>query len=82
MVEIHRRDEERLEKVCAGDSEAFFELVHPGCDELRWCGYSPLYTFLQAAPAARGQVLRYEQWNIDEMSVVSFTGIEFTRLTN
>jgi hypothetical protein len=26
-----------------------------------------------------GTVLRYEQWNIDEQSVVSFTGMEFHR---
>jgi AmmeMemoRadiSam system protein B len=77
MVEIQRADEERLKEVCSGESEAFFELVRPGHDELRWCGYSPLYTFLQAAPAARGAVLRYEQWNIDEMSVVSFAALEF-----
>ena len=76
MAEIRQRDESRLQNVCAGDSEAFFELVRPGHDELRWCGYSPLYTFLQAVPA-RGRVLRYEQWNIDEMSVVSFAGVQF-----
>lgn len=79
MLDVRRRDEERLEKVCCSDSEGFFELVSPRQDELRWCGYSPVYTFLQARPGARGRVLHYEQWNIDEMSVVSFAGIEFER---
>ena len=79
MLEVGVGDRQRLEKVCAGDSEAFFELVRPGRDELRWCGYSPVYTFLQAVPSARGRLLRYEQWNIDEMSVVSFAGIEFRK---
>lgn len=77
MLGVRRSDQERLERVCAGDREGFFELVKAGHDELRWCGYSPLYTFLEAVPAASGQVLRYEQWNIDEMSVVSFAGMEF-----
>lgn len=78
MVDVRRRDEERLEQICSSDSGAFFDLVRPNQDELRWCGYSPVYTFLRARPAARGRVLHYEQWNIDEMSVVSFAGMEFT----
>jgi len=77
MAQVRHADGERLERVCAGDSEGFFELVRPGHDELRWCGYSPLYTFLQVVPAARGRVLHYEQWNIDDASVVSFAGVEF-----
>ena len=48
-------------------------------DELKWCGSSPLYTFLKAVPQARGELHRYEQWNIDEQSVVSFAGISFSR---
>ena len=81
LLGVHRADEERLARVCTSDSEGFFELVHPRRDELRWCGYSPVYTFLKAVPGARGEVLSYEQWNIDEQSVVSFAGIEFTTPT-
>jgi hypothetical protein len=33
---------------------------------------------LQALPQARGEVLRYDQWNIDEESVVSFAALEFS----
>ena len=46
-------------------------------DDLKWCGSSPLYTFLRAVPQAHGNLLRYEQWNIDEQSVVSFAGMAF-----
>ncbi len=46
---------------------------------MRWCGYSQLYTFLKVVPQERGNVLRYEQWNIDEESVVSFAAMEFLR---
>jgi hypothetical protein len=79
LLETRRRDEKRLEHVCKGDTEAFFELVKPNYDELRWCGYSPIYTFLASVKGVRGEVLRYEQWNIDEKSVVSFAGMEFRR---
>ena len=48
-------------------------------DDLKWCGSSPFYTFLKAVPAARGELMRYEQWNIDEKSVVSFAGMAFSR---
>ena len=46
MAEVAEQDGERLERICAGEADAFFELVKPGADELRWCGFSPLYTFL------------------------------------
>ena len=63
----------------AGDAAGFFELVKPNRDDLRWCGYSPIYTFLKTAGEFEGTELSYEQWNIDEQSVVSFAGAEFRR---
>jgi AmmeMemoRadiSam system protein B len=80
MLEVRERDLERLDRVCAGDAEGFFELVHPDSDPLNWCGYPPLYTFLKSAVPAlhlEGEVRRYEQWNIDEASVVSFAAMHF-----
>ena len=77
MLEVREDDHERLQHVCDGNSEEFFELVKPEEDRLKWCGFSPLYTFLNVVPTARGKVLRYEQWNIDEQSVVSFAAMEF-----
>jgi MEMO1 family protein len=79
LSEVRARDEQRLERMCQGDAEGFFELVHPNHDDLRWCGYSPIYTFLRAVENVQGEVLRYEQWNIDQQSVVSFAGVEFRR---
>jgi hypothetical protein len=35
--------------------------------------------FLRAAAPQGGELLRYEQWNIDEQSVVSFAGMAFRR---
>lgn len=78
MVEVAERDRRRIERVTAGDVEGFWNLVQEKQDDLKWCGASPLYTFLKAVPQARGSLLRYEHWNIDEQSVVSFGGMAFT----
>jgi AmmeMemoRadiSam system protein B len=77
MDEAARRDRRRLEFVGAGDAVAFWRDVQAGADPLRWCGASALYTFLKALPDVRGELLRYEQWNIDEASVVSFAAVAF-----
>ncbi len=77
MAEVERRDRQRIERIEACDAEGFWELVREKRDDLRWCGSSPFYSFLKAAPGVRGDLLRYEQWNIDENSVVSFAGMSF-----
>lgn len=79
MQSVRAQDMERLDEYCRGNDRTFFELVQPNQDELRWCGYAPMYTFLKAVPAARGSVLHYQQWNIDEQSVVSCAAIGFTQ---
>ena len=78
MEEVTARDRSRIDRVAAGDAEGFWNLVQENHDDLKWCGSSPLYTFLKAVPQARGHLLRYEQWNIDEQSVVSFGGMAFS----
>lgn len=78
MIEVTARDRKRIDSVNRGDADEFWDLVQQQRDDLKWCGSSPLYTFLKAVPQARGELLRYEQWNIDEQSVVSFAGMSFT----
>ncbi|MCC7381760.1 MAG: AmmeMemoRadiSam system protein B [Deltaproteobacteria bacterium] len=78
MSTVAAQDRARLERVCAGDAEGLFELAHTAHDDLKWCGTPPLYTFLRAVPNVRGQILRYDQWNIDPQSVVTFTGLELS----
>jgi hypothetical protein len=80
MVGVEARDRERLERVAAGDADGFWELVRAGEDDLHWCGASALYTFLKTHPNARGELLRYVQWNIDAESVVSFAALAFHRV--
>ena len=78
MSEVGARDEERIARIAASDAPGFWELVRENRDDLNWCGSAPFYTFLKAAPRAQGELLRYEQWNIDEHSVVSFAGMAFS----
>jgi AmmeMemoRadiSam system protein B len=79
MAEVGTRDEKRIERINACDADGFWKLVQQNHDDLKWCGSSPFYTFLKTAPDARGELLRYEQWNIDERSVVSFAGMAFSK---
>ena len=77
MTVVRERDKLRIERINASDARGFWDLVKENQDDLKWCGSSPIYTFMKAVPQARGTLLRYEQWNIDESSVVSFAGISF-----
>lgn len=77
MENVARRDRARIESIESGDALGFWQKVQENRDDLKWCGSAPLYTFLKAVPQARGRLLRYQQWNIDEHSVVSFAGMSF-----
>lgn len=77
MEQVARRDRARIERMEQGDAEGFWSLVQENQDDLKWCGSAPIYAFLKANPSARGSLLEYQQWNIDESSVVSFAGIRF-----
>lgn len=79
MANVAGRDEQRIARINAMDAEGFWDLVQERQDDLKWCGSSPFYTFLKTAPQARGELLRYEQWNIDTRSVVSFAGMAFRK---
>ena len=80
MVEVEQRDRNRIQSMNAGEVDAFWSQVQGSKgDDLKWCGSSPVYTFMKAVPEARGLLQRYQQWNIDEQSVVSFAGIAYQR---
>ena len=79
MQETEARDKSRIEQINQSDARAYWDLVQPNHDDLKWCGSSPFYTFLKAVPGVRGELRRYQQWNIDEASVVSFAGMAFRR---
>jgi len=78
LATVAERDDARVDHIVAGDAQGFWNLVmERGDDDLKWCGSSPIYTFLRAVPQARGHRLGYEQWNIDDASVVSFGALAF-----
>jgi MEMO1 family protein len=80
LLDVEARDRQRIDRLAAADADGFWDLVHEhGEDDLKWCGSSPLYTFQRALPKARGELLHYQQWNIDEASVVSFGALAFRR---
>lgn len=77
MAAVAARDQARMDRINAADPSGFWDLVRENHDDLKWCGSAPFYTFLKSVPALRGNLLNYEQWNIDEQSVVSFAGMSF-----
>jgi hypothetical protein len=79
MAEVAGRDRRRIDRINAGDAAGFWGEVQQHRDDLKWCGSSPLYTFLKAVPGLRGELHKYQQWNIDPHSVVSFAGMSFHR---
>jgi MEMO1 family protein len=78
MEAVRLRDRTRIARMEQGDPAGFWELIRENRDDLKWCGSAPIYTFLKAMPQARGELLHYQQWNIDPASVVSFAGMRFT----
>ena len=55
LAAVAERDDARVERIAAGDADGFWDLVmERGDDDLKWCGSSPIYTFLRAVPQARG----------------------------
>lgn len=77
MLAIEQRDRERIEQIASGDIRRYWSLVQDGHDDLKWCGSSPLYTFLKIMPGTRGELLGYQQWQIDPESVVTFGALRF-----
>jgi AmmeMemoRadiSam system protein B len=77
LAEVEERDRRRIAALTAGDADGFWEQVRENGDDLNWCGTAPLYAFLKATVPRCGTLLRYEQWNIDPASVVSFAALAF-----
>jgi len=81
MTEIDGRDRERIASLAAGAAGKFWAQVRENNDDLNWCGTAPFYSYLAAHPEARGELLTYEHWQIDEESVVTFGGMTFRKGT-
>jgi AmmeMemoRadiSam system protein B len=79
MLAIEQRDRERLARITASDLSGYWSLVQDGQDDMKWCGAAPLYTFMKVMPGLQGELLNYEQWQIDPQSVVSLAALRFAR---
>jgi len=79
MAAVASRDQSRINSVNQADPDGFWSQVQENQDDLKWCGSSPIYTFLKVVPRACGSLRRYQQWNIDEQSVVSFAALTFRK---
>lgn len=77
MAAVAARDRQRIQAITQADPDGFWGQVRENQDDLKWCGSSPIYTFLSVRPRVRGDLIRYQQWNIDPHSVVSFGAISF-----
>jgi AmmeMemoRadiSam system protein B len=77
LEQVAETDRRRIALVEAGDAAGFWAAIQEDGDPLKWCGSAPLYTLLKAMPGIRARLLGYEQWNIDEQSVVSFSALAF-----
>src|SRR5581483_3137439 len=78
MLAIEGRDRARIAQIANGDRAAYWSLVQESQDDLKWCGSAPFYTFMKAMPGVKGELLGYQQWQIDSDSVVSFGAMRFT----
>jgi AmmeMemoRadiSam system protein B len=80
MRTVEARDRERCAALAAADPASFWATIDSGeGDPLNWCGSSAAYALLAAARPRRGALRHYEQWNIDDTSVVTFAGMAFYR---
>ena len=77
MLAVEERDKQRIRCIETGDAQSYWSLVQEKQDDLKWCGASPLYTFLRVVPSARAELLDYDQWQIDPASVVTFGALRF-----
>jgi len=77
MVSVRERDHSRIGCLASADSDGFWSAIQEDQDALKWCGSAPFYTFMRAVPGAKGELLNYQQWNIDEQSVVTFGALAF-----
>lgn len=77
MLGVKERDHQRINQLVKADAQSYWSLVQENQDDLKWCGSAPFYTFLKVAPGLRGSLLEYQQWQIDQDSVVSFAAMSF-----
>lgn len=76
---LQSADEALIERMCAGDTEGFFEAIKEQKDRYNVCGLPPIYLALRVMGITLGQVVAYDRCPADEngTSLVSICGILF-----
>ena len=81
MTVVRERDKLRIERINASDVRGFWDLVKENQDDLKWCGSSPIYTFMKAVPQARERcsvtnngTLMKAAWSASPESPLPFDG--------
>lgn len=69
--EIETQDRAAIETARRGDADAWFQSIADHDDSTRICGFAPTYAMLRCAEPAEGRLLRYEQSDEKEGSLVS-----------
>lgn len=76
LKELERKDRKLLDVAVHGSPEAFNQHFLQDDNDRRICGYACLNTMLNAGDFSNGEVLHYDQTQVDEEgSVVSFTSM-------
>ena len=76
---LRSADEELMASICAGDENAFLEIVKAEGDRRRICGLPPIYLALRLLGDTTGRVTGYAQCAADQagVSFVSICGVLF-----
>jgi len=59
---VKEQDRQFLQHVAARDNKALYEMIYEEKDWRKVCGFPAIYTFLEALPASRADLLNYQQW--------------------
>ncbi|MEO5617318.1 MAG: AmmeMemoRadiSam system protein B [Candidatus Eisenbacteria bacterium] len=70
-TEIERIDRAAIEPALKGDADAWFAAIATHGDATRICGFAPVYALLRCAEPGAGRLLRYEQSDEPDTSMVS-----------
>jgi len=73
--EIEARDRAALEAARQGDADAWFATIAEHGDSTRICGLAPTYAMLRCAAPGAGRLLRYEQSEEQDSSLVTVAAI-------
>ena len=76
-AEVEGRDREALEAGRRGDADGWFKAIAEHQDSTRICGFAPTYALLRCAEPGEGRLLRCEQSDEKDGSLVSIAAMSW-----